>query len=97
MPGAWELKTALLGFVRMNNAHNGVRLGQALYQVVKRLGVAHKVGHVVVCGLVSKSDLQIGHVTCNNAMNMDSMMMEFGLQVKQGTGMKYHGRKRQVR
>lgn len=97
MLGVWELKTALLGFVKMNNAHDGVRLGQTLYQVVKRLRVAHKVRRIVVHVLVAKYDLQIGHVTCDNASNMDTMMMEFGSQVEQGTGKKYNGRKRRVR
>lgn len=41
----WSLQTALLGFVQLNNAHNGVRLGQALYKVVKRVGATHKVCH----------------------------------------------------
>ena len=39
----WHLKSALLGFTKLNNAHNGVRLGQALYRVIDRLGIAHKV------------------------------------------------------
>jgi hypothetical protein len=33
-PSQWELKSALLGFTRLNNAHNGKRLGQALYKIV---------------------------------------------------------------
>lgn len=41
--GKWELKSALIGFTRLNNAHNGVRLGQALYKIVKRVGIEHKV------------------------------------------------------
>lgn len=39
----WELGSALLGFTQLNNAHNGVRLGQALFKIVDRLGIAHKV------------------------------------------------------
>ena len=34
-PGTWKVQTALLGFVRLNNAHNGTRLSQTLYKVVK--------------------------------------------------------------
>lgn len=43
LPSMWEVKTVLLGFTQMNNAHNGIRLGQALYKVVQHLGIAHKV------------------------------------------------------
>jgi hypothetical protein len=41
--GIWKVESALLGFTRLNNAHNGKRLGQALYKVIKRVGIAHKV------------------------------------------------------
>ena len=34
-PGKWELKSALIGFMQLNNAHNGERLGQALFKVIK--------------------------------------------------------------
>lgn len=39
----WELKNALIGFTRLNNAHNGERLGQALFKVIERVGIGHKV------------------------------------------------------
>ena len=39
----WELKSALLGFIRINNAHSGERLGQALFKVLQRVGIAQKV------------------------------------------------------
>ena len=42
-PTQWELKSALLGFSRVNNAHNGERLGQALFKIIKRAGISHKV------------------------------------------------------
>jgi hypothetical protein len=41
-PGIWEQKSALFGFMQMNTAHNGVRLGHVLYKIAKRLGIAHK-------------------------------------------------------
>ena len=41
--GQWELKNALLGFTKVNNAHNGIRLGQALFKVTKRVGIENKV------------------------------------------------------
>ena len=42
-PGAWELKSALFGFTRMNSAHNGKQLGQALFKIVERLDVSPQV------------------------------------------------------
>jgi hypothetical protein len=42
-PMAWECKSALLGFTKVNNAHNGKRLGDALFKILDRIGVAHKV------------------------------------------------------
>lgn len=80
-PGVWEVKTALIGFTQMNNAHNGVRLGQALYLVVHRLGITHK----------------IGHVTCDNASNMDTMADEFAKHVEKATGKPWNPVKRRVR
>jgi hypothetical protein len=47
MPSQWEIKSGLLGFTRLNNAHNGERLGQALFKIIKRVGIEHKVGHIV--------------------------------------------------
>jgi hypothetical protein len=41
--GVWELLSALLGFIRLNNAHNGKQLGGALFKIVERLGIAHQV------------------------------------------------------
>ena len=41
-PSTWKVQTALLGFVRLNNSHNGQRLGQALFKVVQRMGITHK-------------------------------------------------------
>jgi hypothetical protein len=42
-PRDWKVQTALLGFTHLNNAHNGTRLGQALFKLVKQVGIAHKV------------------------------------------------------
>jgi hypothetical protein len=41
--GKWQIQTALLGFTQLNNTHNGTRLGQALFKVVLRLCIGHKV------------------------------------------------------
>ena len=42
---AWKVQTALLGFVQLNNAHNGQRLGQTLFKVVQRMRITHKVNY----------------------------------------------------
>lgn len=42
-PGKWKLKHALFGCMLMNMAHNGVRLGQALYKICDHLKIVHKV------------------------------------------------------
>ncbi|KIK91763.1 hypothetical protein PAXRUDRAFT_148775, partial [Paxillus rubicundulus Ve08.2h10] len=42
-PGSWELECVVLSFTQMNSAHNGPRLGQALFKICDRLGIAHKV------------------------------------------------------
>jgi hypothetical protein len=39
----WELKSALLGFTCINNAHSGEQLGQALFKILNQVGIAHKV------------------------------------------------------
>jgi hypothetical protein len=44
-PGLWELKSGLLGFTQVNNAHNGVRLGQALFKIIKRVGIVQKASY----------------------------------------------------
>ena len=41
--GKWQIQSALLGFTQLNNAHNGIRLGQALFKIVLRLCIGHKV------------------------------------------------------
>ena len=40
--GTWEIQTALLGFTRLKNAHNGKWLGQALFKIMDRVGITHK-------------------------------------------------------
>jgi hypothetical protein len=42
-PAVWVLQEAILGFTRLNNAHNGVRLGQALFKIIKHLGIQRRV------------------------------------------------------
>lgn len=44
----WELKSGLIGFTRLNNAHNGERLGQALFKVIIRVGIEKHVSVLYV-------------------------------------------------
>jgi len=46
--GQWMLQTVLLGFIQLNNAHNSVWLGQALFKIVSWVGIAHKVRHSII-------------------------------------------------
>jgi hypothetical protein len=56
-PGIWELRSAVLGFTQLNHAHNGQRLGGgALFKIVNRLGIAHKVCHLIQIMSVAVSD-----------------------------------------
>ncbi|KAI0273134.1 hypothetical protein BGY98DRAFT_936386 [Russula aff. rugulosa BPL654] len=75
-----ELKSALIAFTRLNNAHNGERLGQALFKIIKQVGIEHKVGHV----------------TCDNASNNRTIMKEFAVRLKITTGKKYDSKKRKL-
>ena len=45
-PAKWELKNAIIGFVQLNNAHNGEQLGQALFRIIKHVAIKHKVSHL---------------------------------------------------
>lgn len=42
-PGIWRLRMGLLGFVQINNSHSGLRLGQVLFKVLKRVRICDKV------------------------------------------------------
>src|SRR5260370_7406405 len=82
MLGKWELKSALIGFTQLNNAHNGEWLGQALFKIVKRLGIEHKVSALslsVFTLSISHCNyaVKVGHVTSNNASNNPTMFKEF--------------------
>ncbi|KAL1939214.1 hypothetical protein VTO73DRAFT_10255 [Trametes versicolor] len=80
-PSSWASQSALLGFVRLNNAHNGVRLGHALYKVVARVGIESKVGYI----------------TCDNAKNNRTMLDEFATQIEKSTGKPFDAEERYVR
>ena len=42
-PMQWEIKTALIGFTYLSNAHNGIQLAHALFKIAKHIGIEHKV------------------------------------------------------
>jgi hypothetical protein len=101
-PAQWEHKTAVLGFTQVNNAHNGQRLGQALFKICRRVGILHKVwvsSFTVTwhCPAPLLFVLKIGHVTCDNASNNTTMMKEFAAQLKDSTGKKYKWRKQKIK
>ena len=39
----WMSHGALIGFVRMNSSHSGIRLGQALFKIALRISIIQKV------------------------------------------------------
>jgi hypothetical protein len=43
-----EARGCTVGLQQMNTAHNGVRLGQALFKICNRLEIVHKVSFHVV-------------------------------------------------
>ena len=95
----WELKSALIGFTQLNNAHNGERLGQALFKVIKRVGIENHVIFfyliAVPCNLIFA--IKVGHVTCDNASNNSTMMKELAVRLKISTGKKYYWKKRKIK
>jgi hypothetical protein len=44
-PAKWELRSALIGFVQLNSAHNGRRLAHMFFKVIQHVGLLHKVSH----------------------------------------------------
>ena len=41
--GAWKLQSAVLDFTQLNNIYHGKHLGQTLFKICDRVGIAHKV------------------------------------------------------
>ncbi|TFY77607.1 hypothetical protein EWM64_g6405 [Hericium alpestre] len=78
--GQWKLEKVLLGFVCINNAHHGQRLGQALFKITERLDVTAKVGFV----------------TCDNASNNRTMLQEFGKHYTKKTAKPFDAKTRRV-
>ena len=51
-PTVWECKSALLGFTKVNNAHNRKHLGSALFKVLDQVGIVHKVSKFSITILI---------------------------------------------
>ena len=102
-PATWALKSALIGFMRLNNAHIGQRLGQALFKVIKRMGIEGKVSksrchqHVTLIILVHPLAWQVGHITCDNASNNVTMMKELAACLNTTTGKAYDWKARKIK
>src|SRR5216684_2261128 len=102
MLGKWELKSALIGFTQLNNAHNGEQLGQALFKIVKRLGIEHKVSALslsVFTLSISHCNyaVKVGHVTCDNTSNNSTMLKELAARLKSITGKPYNWKNRKIK
>ncbi|KAI6107676.1 hypothetical protein EDD16DRAFT_1523137 [Pisolithus croceorrhizus] len=66
--GVWNIEMAQLGFMQLNNAHDGTCLGQAPYKVIQHVGISHKDGidHNevgLVCAIVVKLWYYLHHLT----------------------------------
>lgn len=94
--GDWTLEHALFGFTQMNTAHDGVRLGQALFKICDRLCIVHKVRFPAYL-LPPTKYFQIGHITCDNACNNNTMLKEFAGRFQKKTGRRFDTRKRHIR
>lgn len=56
-PGVWTLKADLLAYTHLRYSHTGERLGQALFKILDRIGIARKVR------LTSLRRLHAEHIT----------------------------------
>ena len=75
-PMQWECKSTLLRFTQVNNAHSGKQLSGALFKVLDQVGVTHKVFQLHELNVCAHRNLQLGHVTCDNATNNRTMLGE---------------------
>ena len=83
----------------MNTAHNGQRLGQALFKICMRLDIVDKVCILDISPYVIIIDclLQIGHITCDNASNNGTMLHEFARCYKGKTRESFDDKKQHIR
>lgn len=98
LPNDWSLEGALIGFVRMNRSHHGTRLGQALYKVASRVGIADKVCyHEIDIGeRILTADTQIFVVTCDNASANLTMMRAFASMVRNNHGIEFNALRQRI-
>jgi hypothetical protein len=95
--GVWEVQSALLGFTRINNSHNGKRLGGALFKIVDRLGISNRVKFLQSQSILSYTTFQIGHITADNATNNDTMMEFFAKYIEKRTKKPFPYKDRRIR
>ena len=85
----------------MNCSHNGANLGQVLYKICNRLQIVQKVGALPVPLLhaifLHVFRYKVGHVTCDNAKNNDTMMKEFVRCYRINIGDDFDVKHRQIR
>ena len=81
----------------MNMAHNGMHLGQALYKVCNHLWFVAKVSTDSMRQILTNQSLQVGHITCDNARNNDTMLEEFVCCYQAKAGSKFDIKCRQIR
>jgi len=89
-PGKWIKQSALFGFTQMNCAHDGRTLGQALYTICQHLNIVSKVTWISSSTVfIFLIIFQIGHITCDNASNNETMLQEFAWCYHFKTGVKF--------
>jgi len=92
-PGKWEFKSALIGFIWLNNAHNGEWLSQALFKIIKWVEIKHKVQYPILSmssPSTHHSTTKVGHITCDNAGNNLTIMKELAAQLEMTMDKKYN-------
>jgi hypothetical protein len=94
----WELKNALIGFTQLNNAHSGERLGQALFKIIKWVGIELKVSvsHTINVLPYLSFAVKVGHITCDNASSNSTMMKELAARLTT-MGKKYDWKMRKIK
>lgn len=71
-----QLRSALIGFIRVPGHHDGEHLAHAFLHVLDRIKIAHKVRSLLVHQLPHQysSVFKLGWVTLDNAFNNDTYM-----------------------
>ena len=74
-----------------------MHLGQALYKVCNHLWIVAKVSTDSMRQILTNQSLQVGHITCDNARNNDTMLEEFAHCYQAKTVSKFDIKRRQIR